>query len=170
MDAQLLQERFASERSLLERLMKKIPGFKGYIDYTERCDSDRIVRGFAAEKVLVIKERIRIQMDVMVRGGNISELPLLESTDIRIEKLYRDITSAEPFVVSTFSHNRPRIAEEEYAKAIVLDDTIIAQIDTMIELIDSIGSDAEKILREMQKSIASVETVLLERKRILWGV
>lgn len=165
-----LSERFASERSLLERIMNKIPGFRGYISYTERCDTDRIVRSFEGERLLLVKNAIRSRMDAKARSGDLSELPILENADIRIEKLYRDITTAEPPVISTFSHNRPRISEEEFAKAIVLDDAVITVIDEMVASADSADSGAEMFITEMQKRIALIENVLSERKRILWGM
>ena len=170
MDILGLSERFTSERSLLERIMNRIPGFKGYISYTERCDADRIVRNFLGERILRIKNAIRMMMDEESRSGNLSALPILEKADIRVEKLYREITSAEPPVISTFSHNRPRISEEEFAKAIVLDDAVISIIDEMVDLTENAGSDRDRIFPEIQKRIMSVESVLTERKRILRGM
>ncbi len=170
MDTLGLSERFSSERSLLERIMNRIPGFRGYISYTERCDTDRIVRSFEGERLLLVKSAIREKMDAESRSGNLTVLPILENADIRVEKLYREITSAEPPVISTFSHNRPRISEEEFAKAIVLDDAVISVIDEMVTVAGNAASDTEHFFSEIQKRIVSVENVLAERKRILWGM
>jgi hypothetical protein len=171
METNQLHERFTKERSALERLRAKIPGLSGYIEYTERYNSDRIVRQFASERLVDCKRSLRSAMEKLARDGKLDVMTQLDRIDIALETLTKGLQSVEPAVSSSFSHNRPRLTDEEYANAISLDDRFVNDIDQLMTSIKGLSADkVQESVDGIESGMNEIDSILIMRKKLLWGI
>ena len=92
---------------MLEGMLRKIPGFAGYLDKDERRQSDEQARRWVADRL----DRAKRSLDAFTRGllelGQIDVLPKFDRLRGRIDYLIAQLRSTRP--ATPISLNRPRL-------------------------------------------------------------
>ena len=87
-------DRVSGEEDFLTKIGKKIPGFKGYINRTERREADKLLREKIAERFESLWNRISDLQKEMISGGNIEMVDDLESSAIKLRQFIDRIRHA----------------------------------------------------------------------------
>lgn len=140
-----LYEKIVSQRGGLERLIARIPGFKGYQEKQARRTADRLLRDHLAEQLDQRLDRlIRIEKRILDSGG----LMLMSATRSVKTKLqtYRDrVKTAAPKYDGMWA--QIKIGAEELDKIYAFDEAQLTYLDAIDAALDavekSIGSDED---------------------------
>ncbi|HEY1405353.1 MAG TPA: hypothetical protein VF857_01965, partial [Spirochaetota bacterium] len=62
------------------------------------------------------------------------------------------------------------LSDEEYARAITLDDSVISALDALCAQLGESGASVDATVSRVEDGVAAVEALLAERKKILWGI
>ena len=124
-------ESLTSDRDILDRLMSKIPGFRGYVEYTEHYNADRIVRMHISRMLATIKEDlVRIQ-NGFVTAGNLQKVTECESISLSIEKIIKKIEAADFGGSSSFSHNKVKLTAASQENILSSDNNVLIKIEEL---------------------------------------
>jgi hypothetical protein len=88
-------EQARDQRNALERLMAKIPGFRGYQDRELRRDVDRLQREHMAGEVASLKSSLRERARAYTDAGRIEELTRFDRLDRSLDGLSQSVRFAD---------------------------------------------------------------------------
>ncbi|HRL10358.1 MAG TPA: hypothetical protein PKX07_00660 [Aggregatilineales bacterium] len=142
-----LYDKIMSQKGMFERIVAKIPGFKGYHEKQARRTADRLLREYISEQ---LQERIR-------KYGRI-EKKLLDETGLKYMSRSRDIKS----VMQTFQDRvetaapkydgmfaQIKVSTADLEKIYAFDEALMRYVDTFDELL----LDFEKAVTEGPEAI-----------------
>ena len=88
-------ERAREQRNFLERLVAKIPGFRGFQDRELRRDVDKLQREHLAGEVGKVRKQLQRQAERYTDAGKIEALQLFDRLDRRIDGLSQAVRFAD---------------------------------------------------------------------------
>jgi hypothetical protein len=146
-------------RGMLDRLIAKLPGYRGYIDRDARQEADRLQREFVANRLFGEKSTVSEAMDALMMGGDLSRLPDLERVNKRLDTVAQKIRAASYGSASLFGASS--IGEEELRRLHEFD---IGLVDAADEVKAELG-ELVKAVEETDKLNAKLRDVraLLDR-------
>lgn len=131
-----LYNRITGERGSFERLVARIPGFKGYLDNKARRTADRMVRDYVADR---ISERINRLVDIEKRlldAGGLSYMSKTSAVKARIQ-MYRDrVAAAAPGYSGFFAEIK--IGPEQLESLYMFDELQIRYADQFEESLNGL--------------------------------
>ena len=84
----------AQNRGTLETILRRIPGFRGYLEKEYRRDSDALQREWLADCLVRAKRSLDDHTRALADAGNIDSLPQWDRVRLRIDKLSARIRGA----------------------------------------------------------------------------
>jgi len=78
--------RVNDEKGFLEKILSKVPGFKGYIDSQNRRDADKLLRETIASHFESLWQRISSLQSKIVASGEIEKVNELEAASLKIRQ------------------------------------------------------------------------------------
>jgi hypothetical protein len=161
-----LYERIVAERGGFERLVARIPGFRGYLDLAARRSADRMLRDYVADLVDQRLGRIRaLQKQVMGSENGLGVMAEMESARLQWQMFHDRIKAAAPGYSGFFALNKidaedlERLYSFDEAQAVyaercdealkVLEVAIVAEGDVPAALaaLETLGREANDALR-----------------------
>ena len=138
-----LFDKVTSDQDIVKKLLGKIPGFKGYIERTNRRNSDKILREFIAERFSEQEQRISALQKDLISQGEIELIDDLESASIKFRQFIDRIRTASYGYSSLFEATK--INEKELENLYAYDNTLLEMVDEVSRGVDnvetSIGTD-----------------------------
>ena len=129
-------ERVSGEEDFLTKIAKKIPGFKGYINRTERREADKILRENIADRFEALWGKISEVEKEVVSGGNIEMVDDLESSAIKLRQFIDRIRHASYGYAGFF--DAIKVNEEELDAIYQYDMQMLAYEDEISRAIDNV--------------------------------
>ncbi|MBL8162828.1 MAG: hypothetical protein JNJ61_12645 [Anaerolineae bacterium] len=122
-----LYDRIVSERGSFERLVARLPGFKGYVDNKARRSADRLLRDHIADQLSQrVARLVRIEK-VLLDNGGLSFMTKTQSAKTKLQ-LYRDrVAAAVPGYSGFFA--AIKIGAEEMEKLYSFDEAQVRYLD-----------------------------------------
>lgn len=165
-------EEAQERRNWLERLMDKIPGFRGFQDRELRRDVDKLQREHLAKELGQIKQAVRGKAQAYTDAGQIGALYLFGRMDGRLDGLSQAIRFADYGQSGFFDVvkiNEPELdAIYEFDLSLVED---IARLAGDIAAIPLPGQgDAQDACNQALARIATLADKWTERKNVISGV
>ena len=138
-----LFERVTSQQDALKKLLAKIPGFKGYIERSDRRSADKLLRETISDKFQAQWMRLSsIQRD-LVNAGQIDLLDDVEVAAVRLRQFIDRIKTAAYGHSGFFDATKINAAELE--KVYQYDLALVTMADEVANAIDnleaSLGTD-----------------------------
>ena len=138
-----MYEKVSEDQDPFTKILKKIPGFKGYIERTTRRNADKILREQIVSEFTVLWKRVgEIQSD-MASAGELMYLDDLETAATKLQT-FIDKVSGAAYGYSGF-FDAIKVKEEELAKIYEFDAALLEGADEVGHAIDnveaSIGTD-----------------------------
>lgn len=168
-----LRSRTASGRNALDRLMLRLPGFRGYIEYTERYTSDRLLRDLMAERLIQCKADVGAFMRGLPQQGDIKLLPEIDALTAAIETLVKTAQAADFGASSSFSNSKFRYTKEDQDRLLEYDAGLLSQlegIEAAVERLSEPNADVSASISSIRALLKNFSSLLNERKMKLLGV
>ena len=134
-------ERVSSEEDFLTKIIKKIPGFKGYINRTERREADKILRENIADRFESLWGRISEFQKEVISGGNIELVDDLESAAIKLRQFIDRIRHASYGYAGFF--DAIKVNEEELDAIYQYDNQMLALEEEVGRAIDNVEASKD---------------------------
>ena len=138
-----IYEKIGSDMDIFKRLASKIPGFKGYIERSNRRDADKLVRETVAKRYEEQWQRVSSLQRDFISRGEIGLIDDLEASAIKLRTFADRVRRATYGYAGFF--DAVKINEQELAQMYEYDLKMLDLGDEVARAIDhvemSIGSD-----------------------------
>lgn len=164
-------QRHAQNQNALEKLIRHVPGFRGYFEKEERRESDFLVRKWMADRLQQSKRGLDDYLRTLVDAGKLDELGAFEQFRSKLDGLINRIRSAERGYSGIFDFVKVR--EAELDQVYLLDTALVNDVTALAESVEQLGSqsDAPKTLASsLNKKVGEVDQQFGKRGDILKGL
>ncbi len=154
-----LYEQIVSQRGSFERLIARVPGFRGYVDKGARRDADRMVRDYIADQ---LSQRINRLVQIerkLLDGGGLSSMSKTNSAKTKLQT-YRDRVKAAAPGYSGFGE-AVKVGDEELERLYSFDEALIRYIDKFDAALDALDQSVSSG-EGVDEAIASLDQLTLE--------
>jgi hypothetical protein len=159
---------------VLETLMRKIPGYGGYLDREQRRDADRLHREFLAKGTSTLKAKVQDIQEEMLRNGDMSQMSRFGDIGNRLDRITERLRHASYGYTGLFAAAEVNIEElnriYEFDLSLVnslqaAEDAVKA-LDTAVSAKDNAGAKAT----DLEKNLRDLDSKIDEREKLLKGV
>lgn len=163
--------RHALDRGTLENLLKKIPGFHGYLEKEHRRESDFLARKHMADQLQQAKQGLDNYLRGLVDAAQLDALPPLERVRSRLDGLVSKIRSAERGYSGMFDF--VKVNEGVLDQVYALDMTVLNDVTSLCELFNQLTTRADTpsaVANDLLKRVDAVEQAFAKRGELLKGL
>jgi len=166
-----LYNKIVSERGSLERLVAKIPGFRGYQEGAARRQADTMIRDHIASEVDDLVRKFNRLEKRILDGGGLKYMSKTREVKTKIQA-YRDrIKTAPPKWSGMFA--QVKVSPEDLEKIYAFDEAQMRYVDDIAEKIDAIENafkadvDIEDALYDLEDKAAEANEAFQMRDDVL---
>lgn len=157
-----LYDKIVSQRGSLSNLAAQIPGFRGYLEGTERRLADTMIRDHIASEVDTLVTRFARLEKRILDGGGLKYMSKTREVKLKIQA-YRDrIKTAAPKWSGLFA--QVKVTNADLEKIYAFDEAQLRYVDDLAVKIDAIENaykadvDIENALYDLEdKAIEAIE-------------
>jgi hypothetical protein len=163
--------RHADVRNALESLVRKIPGFKGYLEKEDRRDSDQLARALIVEQLKKCKASLDRFQRTLVDAGQIDALPRYDSVRSRLDLLQSRVQGAMRGYSGFFDF--VRVDEALLDQVYQHDLSIVDDAQALAGAVEQLGmnpGEAERTLKQVETQLTGLGSQLDERTKLLEGL
>ena len=163
--------RHADSRNLLESLLRKIPGFKGYLEKEYRRDSDHLARMLIVGELQKAKTSLDNFQRAQVDAGRLEIMPQCERIRSRLDLLQSRLKGAMRGYSAFFDF--VRVDEALLDQVYQHDLTTVDESQKLVAAIDQLSATPESALAGLPKILQQTEELgqqVDERTKILEGM
>ncbi len=151
------------DRNFVERILRQVPGFRGYLGKEDRRESDALQRDWLADRLQRSKRSIDALARPLADAGQIDLLPQLDRVRGRIDKLIGRIRGAMQGYSGFF--DLVQVDEALLDRVYEFDVDLIAQVDTLAGAADALPKNPEQMATALGELLA-----LGEQLEQLWDL
>jgi hypothetical protein len=161
----------AEHRNIIERILRHIPGFRGYLEKEYRRDSDELQRQWLADRLQRAKRAVDDAARPLVDAGQIDLLPQIDRLRGRLDKFIWQLRSAMQGYSGFFDLVRvdEAVLDRVYQHDLALMDEVQALAEK-IEALPTRGAELSAALPELLNQIDNAESQWSARAEILKGL
>jgi hypothetical protein len=158
------------QEGTLERLMRNIPGFSGYLDRERRRDADKLQRDFMAKQLGNIKRKIQTAQEEILAAGNLSLLERFDKVNNKLDRVTERLGHASYGYSGFFEV--PEVNEAELQTVYEHDLSLLSEITLLDGTASSLvgNPDPGGQLTSLLSSVQALDSKIDDRERILKGV
>lgn len=155
----------------LEDLIRRLPGFKGYLEKEDRREADRLLRDHL---VRVFEEQLgeftRLQQRLIDSGG-IMLMEQVQRVDTKLRTFIDRVDTAPRGYAGLF--DAIKVREEELARLYAFDNALLAYADRLAELLAGFGQaieaneGVETAIRALDDWATEVNNVFKQRVEVI---
>jgi hypothetical protein len=157
-------------QNLLERLMNKIPGFKGYREKELRRDADSREREHLAGKLEEARKPLNDASAAASRSGGLDVMNDIETARKRLDKVVARIRYADRGYAGFF--DAIKVDEAALGKVYEFDLDLLRGVDAVTGAAQALAKPGADLRGTLQKMIAEIDALdarLADREAILGG-
>lgn len=161
----------ANDRNFIETILRRIPGFRGYLEKEYRRESDQLQRTWLADRL----QRSKLAIDEMTRPladrGQIDLLPQVDRVRGQLDRLIGRIRGAMHGYSGFF--DLVRIGEAELDQVYEHDLAMMAQVEELAQTVERLPDETDRLpelLAEISARVAAAGQRWDERENILKGL
>lgn len=147
-----IMEKVDEERTLLQKIMKLVPGWRGYRIKEERRNADRILRDQITERLRRAQETIKDIRTAVVDAGLEGAYTAIESLTSRTERLISEIAHADYGYRPYF--DEIKIKEDDLMNMLRFDTWFVEQVQEFDrvskEAVDNVADDSATALKQIK--------------------
>lgn len=91
-----LYNQIVSQRGSFERLVARIPGFRGYVDKGARRTADRMLRDHVADQLAQRISRLRRISSTLLDNGGLSYMSKMQAAQTKLQTYHDRVKAAAP--------------------------------------------------------------------------
>jgi hypothetical protein len=158
-------------RPLLETILRKIPGFRGYLEKEYRRDSDNLQRRWLADRLQRSKRGLDDYARTLAEAAQLDTLPQCDRLRRRLDKLIGRIRSAMEGYSGVFDLVQidEAVLDQVYAHDVALV-TRVETLSTDVEALAGKTDDATAQITALLRAADDLEKEWDEREDILRGL
>ena len=154
-----LYERIVSERNGYEKVMARIPGFRGYMDKGNRRAADRMVRDYVAGQLKAQIDRlVQVERQLLDAGG-LSYMSKTDSARTKLQTYHDRVATAMPGYAGL--DDPLKIQGEELDHLYAFDESQIRYVDQIKAAIDGLAT-AVAANEKIDDAIHALDAVTIE--------
>ncbi|MFT5524610.1 MAG: hypothetical protein ACI9HK_002567 [Pirellulaceae bacterium] len=163
--------RHSDNRGTIESILRKIPGFKGYLEKEYRRESDQLARNYIADKLQSSKSDLDKIMRQELNNGQLNALPEGERLKAKIDKVSARIKGDVQGYSGFFDFVKvdESLLDDVYEQDIALAGEAESFVGAMNLMITK-GGSATQVFSEMIDAIDALEKKYNKRGEILEGI
>lgn len=146
-----LYEKIVSERHGLERIIAKIPGFRGYKEMSARREADRMIRDHVVKLLKEQLTRLISAEKKMMKSGGLAAVGKSRDAKMKFQTYIDRINTAAPGYSGFYSANK--IGPKDLEKVYAFDASLLDYVERFREQIDHL----EKTIKEKGDLDASID-------------
>lgn len=131
-------QRVMDEKDFLKKLVEKIPGFKGYVERSDRRIADKLVRESIADKFDSLWKKISAIQRQAISDGNIEIMDDLEAPALKLRQFVDRIRTASYGYAGFF--DAIKVKTEELDEIYQYDLALMAMEEEVNRAIDNVES------------------------------
>jgi hypothetical protein len=162
-------ERAAGRRNILERIVDKIPGFKGYQNREMRREVDKMQRDWLAAQLDRGRQALQGKVRDWARSGKLDNLDLASSMEKLMDRFANRIRHADYGYTGFF--DAVKVWEEELEKLYQFDLALSERVEDLanrIEALPSTASEAE--IRSVLEAVENADRAFDDRSTVFEDV
>jgi hypothetical protein len=171
-----LRQTVSDNLSGFERLMAKIPGYKGYKEKEMRREADTLLRQHIAAQYEAQLRRATDVASQLLTGPGMSQLNELDKGNTRLQTFIDKIKTAGQGYAGLF--DAIKVKEDELDKLYDFDNQMLIQVDSVAAAIEAIqaaldGGDVSAIapaVRGYVKAVTDASAQFDQRRDVLTGM
>jgi hypothetical protein len=163
--------RHAEDRNALESLLRRVPGFRGYLEKEYRRESDYLARTWMADRLQKSKPALDDYMRGLVDAGQIDQLSPCERVRSRLDGLISEIRAAERGYSGVFDF--VKVDEQQLDNIYELDMSLMNEVEALAASIEQLGVKTEPpsvLVPALLREIDEVRSKFQRRSEQLKGV
>ena len=158
-------------RGLVESILRKIPGFRGYLEQEYRRDSDHLAREWLADRLDACKAGVDRYQQSLLDAGKIDFLDDCERVRTRLDTLSSRVRGAVRGYSGLFDF--VRVDEELLDQVYDVDLTLVDEAEWLLKATDELlvsDDDPPKAIDEFLKRVEALHQQFDRRSEILEGL
>jgi hypothetical protein len=163
--------RHARDRGAFESILRRIPGFKGYLDKEYRRDSDHLTRTWMADRLQASKRGLDDFMRAQVDRGSLDGMAECERLRTRLDGAISRIRSAARGYSGLFDF--VQVKEELLEEVYEHDLSTVDEVDNLARALEQLPQSSEPpaaIVPDMLKQVDEIDRRLADRESLLKGL
>ena len=164
-------ERHADDRPWLESMIRKIPGFQGYLEMGYRRESDRLQREWLADRLQRSKQGLSDYTLTLTNAGHIDQLPVCDQMRNRLDRVISRLRGS----VSGYSgfFDFVQVDEERLDEVYAHDLSLTERVESLAERIENLPQATEApttLMPQLMQAIGELEEQVDAREDLLKGM
>jgi hypothetical protein len=163
--------RHKDQRNFFESVLRKIPGFRGYLEKEYRRESDRLAREWMVGRLRQAKTGLDDLMRGLVDAGQVDALPQLDRVRARLDHFISALLAAMSGYSGLFDF--VKINEQSLDEVYELDATLMEEVDRFAASLQQLGAKPDSpaaVASDLLSRIDDLQRKLLERNNLLKGL
>lgn len=164
-------KKHADDRNMFESLLRRIPGFRGYLEKEYRRDSDQLARKWLAERLERAKPRLNDYLRELTEQGSLSALGDGDRLRARMDKVIGRFRSAPAGYSGLFDFVKVR--EDRLDDVYAHDAKMMEQVEAAAVAIESLrlgDGDSRGMLTALIERVEQVDREFDRRDDLLSGL
>lgn len=153
-------ERISEERGWLEKLIGRIPGYKGYKEKEMRREADRLLREALARDLTLQLNRLAPMQTALLEQGGIDWMDDIGAVKTSLQTLIDRIKHAAQGYAGFF--DAVRVREDDLDRLEQFDQQLVAEVDRIAASFDALESAVE--------SGAEIKSRIAASRRLIQGI
>ena len=164
-----IQEKARKDMNWVERILHKIPGFKGYFEREFRRDADRLQREFIVKQLREAKKNLNRVIETVSRQKNLELLTEYDLFSRSLEKTINEIRYADGGYSGFF--DLIKIRESELDSVYRLDSDMIELAARFNEECDKLKTlaPAPALIEPLREHLRQIDAMFSRRADLLKG-
>lgn len=162
----------AERRNWLESLLRKIPGFRGYLEKEYRRESDALQRDWLADRLERAKRALDSHSRALADAGQIDQLPQYDRLRGRLDKLIGRMRGAMPGYSGIF--DLVRVDETLLDRVYEYDVALVDEVEKLSAKVEGLKVAADQkhadIVNQLLNEVAELERLWDRRGDMLKGL
>lgn len=164
-------EEHSENRGVVENILRRIPGFAGYLSKENRRASDQLARQWLSDRLQQAKRNLDDYARGLAEAAQIDELPQVDRLRGRVDRLIARLRGA-PAGYSGF-FDLVQVDDELLEKVYDHDVRLIEEVDQLAMALESAGGNQQppsQIVPKMLEEADKVSKKIDQRENLLKGV
>jgi len=145
----------AQNRNFIEAILRKIPGFRGYLEKEYRRKSDDLQRDWLADRLQRSKRAIDTVTRPLADAGQIDLLPQLDRLRTRIDKLIGRMRGAVQGYSGFF--DLVRVDEDLLDRVYEHDVAMMEQVDALAEALEKLSDRQDQLATAVTELLGQID-------------
>lgn len=168
-----LYDRVSEARTGFERLLGKIPGYKGYKEKEMRRESDKLLRETVAKQMEMQRQRMDDLQKMLIDAGRFEYLDEMGNAVTKLQTFIDRVRRATYGYAGLF--DAVRVREEELDRLYDFDHQLLEYAGRLSEALDNLetsipaGEGLAEAVREVSSICAEANRTFDQREQVLLG-